>query len=815
MIAKIAVAAATYAIDKPYSYRMEAFPHLQSGQRVIVPFGRGNRQSEGVVLSVEPGEEKGLKSVQSCLDEEPVLSSTMLHLAAFVRERYFCTFYDAIRVMLPAGLWFRTKQTVSLAEGQPWQGQPLRQEEARKILTFLQEAGGEAPEEDLQRLIPDEEKLRSGMNCLLGKKWIVAQKDFLRRTGDKTEQIATIADPAEEAIAFAAGRPKSAAMQRAVLQLLCSVGSASMKDIYYYTGAKPATVRRLAELGYVTISDRPVLRCREIRPAKLDGPLVLSQEQQAAFDGLCDQMDRPAPGVALLHGVTGSGKTSVYLALIRRCLEQGKSAMLLVPEIALTPQLLSLLAAHFGDQVAVLHSSLGTGERYDQWKRIRSGQANVVVGTRSAVFAPCRSLGLIVLDEEQEHSYKSENNPRYSAREVAIWRGSREKALVVLGSATPSIESMYRARTGVFSLYTLQNRFNGRPLPQVTIVDMNEELKQGNASPCSDELMLDLQQNCKDGNQSIFFINRRGNSRALVCVDCRQAPQCPRCSTSLTYHSANERMMCHYCGYSEPVPKRCPHCGGPLKQVGIGTQKLEQELKARFPDMGIIRMDADTISAVNTHEKLLETFQREKIPLLLGTQMIAKGLNLPDVTLVGVFDAELSLYSDSYRAAETTFNLLAQVVGRAGRGERPGHAVIQTLVPDNQVIRLAARQDYEGFYQQEIRMRQVLHSPPFADIVRVTFSGAEEDRVLAGSVRFRDSLLAILRQPPYRERPFNVLGPAPCPVLRVNLHYRYRLTLRGSVDRDIRRLIGFLLQQFMKDGNNRGVTPCVDVNGFD
>ena len=637
MIAKIAVSAATYAIDKPYSYRSEAFPSLQPGHRVIVPFGRGNRPTEGIVLSVEAGEEKGLKSVQRCLDQEPVLSSTMLHLAAFLRQRCFCTFYDAIRVMLPAGLWFRTKRNYALVQGEPWEGAVCRQEDAMQIIRFLQSVGGEAEEEALQQLIPEEEKRLAALRYLLGKKWIDTQSDFLRRTGDKTEQIVTIADPAEEAMEFAASRPKSAFMQRAVLQLLCSVGTASMKDIYYYTGAKPATVRRLEKLGFVTLSDRPVLRCREIIPARLDGPLVLSQEQQAAFEGLCTQMQKPAPGVSLLHGVTGSGKTSVYLALIRKCLDEGKSAMLLVPEIALTPQLLSLLAAHFGDQIAVLHSSLGTGERYDQWKRIRDGQARVVIGTRSAVFAPCKDLGLIIMDEEQEHSYRSETNPRYCAREVAIWRGSREQALVILGSATPSIESMYRAKTGVFSLYTLKNRYNGKPLPHVDIVDMKQELRQGNDSSCSDDLMLDLEQNWKEGNQSIFFINRRGNSRALVCVDCRRSPECPRCSSSLTYHSANDRMMCHYCGYSEPVPRRCPHCGGPLKQVGTGTQKLEQELKCRFPDLGILRMDSDTISAVNTHEKLLRQFQEEKIPLLLGTQMIAKGLNLPDVTLVGVF----------------------------------------------------------------------------------------------------------------------------------------------------------------------------------
>ena len=340
----------------------------------------------------------------------------------------------------------------------------------------------------------------------------------------------------------------------------------------YFTGASTATVNRLEKLGYLTLSERPVLRCREIKPAKLDGPLILNEEQQLCLEGLAAQMDADRPGVALLYGVTGSGKTSVYIQLIRRCLQQGKAAMLLVPEIALTPQLLGLMAAHFGDTIAVLHSSLSAAERYDQWKRVRSGEAKVIVGTRSAVFAPC-DPGLIILDEEQEHSYKSENSPRYDAREVAVWRGAKENALVLLGSATPSIESMYRAKNGIYRLYTLRNRYNGRPLPEVEIVDMRRELQLGNDLSLSVPLRHGILDTRDSGKQSILLLNRRGASRALVCVDYRETPECPRCSIRLTYHSANRRLMCHYCGYSQPAPERCS-CGGPLKTLGTGTQKI-------------------------------------------------------------------------------------------------------------------------------------------------------------------------------------------------------------------------------------------------
>ena len=815
MIGKIAVSAANYAIDKPYSYLIPEGMELQPGMRVMVPFGRGNRAAEGVVLAVESGSEPGLKTVEQCLDQHPVLSDTMLRLAAFLRERYFCTFYDAIRAMLPAGLWFQSKETVSLTEDRSWKENCKRQPDALALLRFLEDCGGQTEESSLRQILPEEESFRNALRYLVRKKWVVTQTDFLRRTGDKTEQIATLAVSAEEAMEYAAGRPKSAAMQRSVLELMCSVGSVAVKELCYFTGAKSATVKRLADLGYLELTDRPVLRCREIKPVQLDGPLVLNEEQQTAYEGLFRQMTEAQPGAALLYGVTGSGKTSVYLKLIQSCLDRGKSALLLVPEIALTPQLLGLMAAYFGETVAVLHSSLASGERYDQWKRVRSGEAKVVVGTRSAVFAPCVNPGIIILDEEQEHSYKSENGPRYSAKEVALWRGIREKTLVLLGSATPSVETMYRAKTGAIGLYTLSHRYNGRHLPAVELVDMREELKEGNDLPFSYYMLDAIRETADAGKQSILFLNRRGNSRALVCVECREAPECPRCAARLTYHSANERLMCHYCGFSQPVPDRCPSCGGPLKQVGTGTQKAQLELNRLYPELEIARMDADTVSAANTHEKILDRFKSERIPVLIGTQMVAKGLNLPDVTLVGVLDADLSLYSGSYRAAETTFNMLTQVVGRAGRGDAPGRALIQTMVPEHEVLKLAARQDYDSFYELEIRLRQIQNCPPFGDLATVTFTGQEEGRVLRGAVKFRDGLSGCLKNPAFREERCTVLGPAPCPVPKINYNFRYRLSLRCRMTKMLRGILGHLLRQFSQDRENRGVTAFVDVNGFD
>ena len=815
MIAKVAVSVASFAIDKPYSYFCGAEIQAKPGMRVMVPFGRSNRHTEGVVLSVEEGAADGLKPVICLLDDAPVLSENMLRLAAFLRERCFCTFFDAIRAMLPAGLWFQSKDTYSLTDDRSWQEKPFRQADAKLLLQTLLDCGGTADSAVLQQVVAEEDRFERAVSYLLGKKWITTQRKFSRRTADKQQLIATLAVSAEEAQAYAATRPRSAAMQRNVLELLCGIGSAPVKEICYFTGAKSATVRRLADLGYIELSEKEVLRCREIRPAELNGPLTLNHEQQEAFQGLSAQMHSEVPGTALLYGVTGSGKTSVYIKLIQNTIDSGRQAILLVPEIALTPQLLGLMAAYFGDSIAVLHSSLPPTERYDQWKRIHSGEAKLVVGTRSAVFAPCNNLGLIILDEEQEHSYKSENTPRYHAREVALWRGLKEKALVLLGSATPSVESMFYAKSGIYKLYRLKNRFGGRPLPAVEIVDMRQEVKLGNDLSLSYPLQNAIRDTQQAGKQTILFLNRRGNSRALVCVDCRESPECPRCSARLTYHSANERLMCHYCGHSMPVPERCPACGGPMKRMGVGTQRVQQELQERFSDIRVERMDADTVSAANTHEMILQRFQKEHIPVLLGTQMVAKGLNLPDVTLVGVLDGDLSLYNDSYRAAETTFNMLTQVVGRAGRGDMAGKAMIQTYVPEHSVITLASRQDYDGFYDLEIGLRRKMQSPPFGDLAVITLTGQEEARILHGSAKLKASLQTLLQQPEYKDTHCTVLGPAPCPVPKINYNYRYRLTLRCKMNRPLRLLLAHLLRQFSQDKENRGVSAFIDVNGFD
>ena len=812
MIALIAVSAAVYAIDKPYSYRIPADFHVLPGMRVVIPFGRGNRKSEGFVLDLKEGDEAGLKQIEQVLDHEPVLSDGFIRMAAFMRERYFCTFYDAAKSMLPAGLWFSSEEVFSVSD-QNSNMDDLQNShpEAHKILQFLSDLGGSVKKSTLYSSVLDKQTLDTGLDYLKKRGLLLSSFDYNRKVKDKSEQIVTLIASVEEAQAYAERKNRSAPLHYEVLNLLCSVGTGSTKEICYLTGASMATIRRLEALGFVSLSLRPVFRHSYSVPVKTSEPLVLNAAQQAASDSILQKKT----GVSLLYGVTGSGKTAVYLRLIQSMLDQRKSSVLLVPEISLTPQLVQLLMSHFGQEVAVLHSALRVSERYDEWKRIRQGKARVVVGTRSAVFAPVVNLGLIIVDEEQEHTYKSENSPRYHAREIAIYRGSKEQAAVVLGSATPSLESMYAAKQGTFTLYQLPDRFNGKALPSVELVDLKQELRNGNSGAISCSLRDAIAETVAAGEQCILFLNRRGSHRCMICVDCGEVPMCPRCSVSLTYHGANGRLMCHHCGFSQPAFHECPHCGGHLKAVGSGTQQIEQELHDLFPDLEILRMDADTVSAANSHDMMLERFQKKNIPILIGTQMVTKGLNFDNVTLVGVLDADMSLYVNHFRAAETTFSMLTQVVGRSGRGSKPGRAIIQTMTPEHSVIRLAAKQKYDQFYDLEISLRSLQKAPPFADIFSIMFVGLFEEQVLASANFFRKQLQIMLQNPLYQDLWMEIYGPSPAAVAKINNAFRYRVLLHGSNQRSLRQLLAHLLQVFVKDKISKGVTAFIDVNAYE
>ncbi len=820
-VAKIALNAATYAIDKPYDYQVprELAASLRPGMRVLVPFGAGNRRTEGIVLALEPGcpPDSRRKAILTALDEEPVLDEEALRLALWMRERWFCTVYDAARAMLPAGLYFALQDRYVLVPGVDREAAYEavgRSDHARRILELVFACGGRAEVKQIREAFGARDP-NPALKLLCGKGVLRLETSAERGVGDKTEQVASLCVPPEEAMAQVTPRRRSAPVRYAVMELLCAIGSASSKELCYFTGASGATLRSLAKSGLITLERREVFRRVAAEPVERTQPPVLNQEQQAAFEGLNALAAGGKAAAALLYGVTGSGKTQVYLRLIREVLDRGRTAMVLVPEIALTPQLLRIFAAHFGDEVAVLHSSLRAGERYDEWKRVRSGKARVVIGTRSAVFAPLRDLGLVVLDEEQEYTYKSENVPKYHARDVAKYRCAQNGALLLLGSATPSVESMYLAKTGVYHLFMLTRRYNEHALPQVCVADLKEDLRSGNGTSLGAHLRRALEENLRAGEQSILFLNRRGANRMVSCGECGAAPVCPRCSVHLTYHSANGRLMCHYCGHSERLPNACPECGGTLNFIGVGTQKVQEELQEAFPGVEVLRMDTDTVSATQSHEALLSRFEREKIPILVGTQMVAKGLDFENVTLVGVVAADLSLYVDDYRAGERTFSLLTQVVGRAGRGAKKGRAVIQTYTPDNDVIRCAARQDYDSFYEQEILLRQMRGCPPFRDLFVLTASGRVESAVLTACMRLRRSLEDWMARPPFRALEAQLLGPAPASVAKVNDRYRYRLTLACKNTKEVRGMVAYLLRCAQQDRENKGVSVSADVNPLD
>ena len=812
---KVAVSAAPYSIDKPYSYLVPESLAAAAvpGVRVMVPFGRGNKESEGLILArVQEPKLPGSKAIRQILDPEPVLDKAGIDLALWMRGRYFCTVFEAVKTILPAGLWYGLREIWSLAmEPETARSAAVGIPGAWQVLDLLEKQGGKADIRVLRDALGDgaEKPLKAMKKAEI----LACETDAKRKIADKSHRMVELAVNTEDAYALTEPKRRSAPARYEVVNFLATAGRTPAAEVSYYTGASARTLKAMEKAGLIAFSEEEELRVPSLDDVEPGPEIVLNEEQQRAFEEILGRVQAAKPSVTLLRGVTGSGKTQVYLRLVQETLALGKNAMVLVPEIVLTPQMMRKFSSYFGSRVAMLHSSLKMTERYDQWKRIRRGEVDVVLGTRSALFAPLKNLGLIIMDEEQEGSYQSENVPRYDAREVAKYLCVREKAALVFGSATPTVETTWAAEQGSYQKALLRRRYNENALPEVLIADLRQEILNGNPGLISTPLRQELEKNLAAGEQSILFLNRRGSSRMLLCGECGYVPQCPRCSTAMTYHSANGRLMCHYCGHSEPAADTCPECGGWMKHVGAGTQKVEEELRELFPEAGILRMDADTTAG--GHEEILQTFERERVPILLGTQMVAKGLDFENVTLVGVLSADISLYVDNYRAAERTFSLLTQVVGRAGRGGKTGRAVIQTYTPGNDVIRCAARQDYDAFYESEIRMRRLRRYPPFADLFTVTVSGTEEGRVLRAAVSVRETLRQLCRRPELATGEPEVLGPAPAPVVKVNNRFRYRCTLVGKNDKATREMLAWLQKDFAKDSANRGMNLFVDHNAAD
>ena len=800
MIAEVAVDGAAFHFDKPYSYCVPAAlaPAVKRGCRVMVPFGGGNRRRQGMVLTVREAENDGFKPIAALLDSAPLLSDEMVDLALWMKQRTFCTVFDAVRAMLPSGFGMQIRQQYLAAPSDALPADITAEE--RRCWAAVTACPGGMPRARLLAAMGYEPE-SDFAERLVARGVLVRDEAAFRKAGDATLRMVRLCGDDEP--------PRLTDKQRAVRDLLREVGAASVKELCYFCSVTPAVVNALAKKGVVELYDGEILRsptkrCRQNDPA----PVTLNEEQQRVFDGICRQLGENKASAALLFGVTGSGKTQVYMKLIEEVLARGRQVLVMVPEISLTPQTVQLFVDRFGERVAVLHSGLSVGERMDEWKRIRRGQASIVVGTRSAVFAPLADIGLIVMDEEQEHTYKSESSPRYHARDIARYRCVRHGALLLLASATPSVESFDAARTGRYRLYTLHSRFGKASLPAVEIVDMRAEEADGIISAPLKQAMDEC---LAAGRQVILLLNRRGFNTFVSCRSCGQVITCPSCSISMTYHRANGQLVCHYCGYQQPPVTVCPTCGSDkMRYAGLGTQRVEEELGVRFPGVPVIRMDTDTTMSRFAHETGFRDFAEGKYGIMIGTQMVAKGLDFPRVGLVGVLSADQALYGEDFRCFENTFSLLTQVIGRAGRRDEPGRAIIQTYTPENYVLHQVAEQDYLGFFETEIAARRMMKYPPYADLCLFGFVGADERLTAAAARAFLDRLQDAAGRRP--DLPLIALDPSPAAVVRVAGKFRYKLLIKTVNNAAFREMTAALLTDFAKESTFAKVTVYADVN---
>ena len=808
-IAAVAVENSAYSFDKAYDYLLkDGLCSVKAGCRVMVPFGKGNKCRQGIITEIKSeydGKAK-LKSVAQVIDEEPVLSDEMLQLIAWLKERTFCTLFEAAKCILPAGMCHRTVTTytaVPNADISSFNG------DIQQIYSFIAGSKGYVDGEKVLKTLGFEPDL-SVLEKMVKDGLLLRNFDAVRRTGDLTVRTVSITEAGEEAVEK---EEKLTKKQAEILRVLLDVGTASVKEICYFTGYTPAVVQALEKKGLVEFSDTEVYRnpYAELDTNTDKAEIILNDEQQNAYDSLLSQYSRGDGGVSLLYGVTGSGKTQVYMKLIDEMLILGKQVIVMVPEIALTPQTLNLFHRRYGRDVAVFHSALSAGQRLDEWKRVKRGEVKIVIGTRSAVFAPLDNLGLVIIDEEQEHTYKSEQTPRYNAKDVAKFRCAYHKSLLVLASATPSVETFANAQSGRYTLNKLTKRYSEAQLPEVRIIDMCTDALS-DSSFFSRELAERLGDNLKNGRQSILLMNRRGYNTFATCKSCGYVFTCPSCSISMTYHHANGRLMCHYCGYSEQFTTKCPECGSEnVRYSGFGTQKIEDELASLFPEARILRMDADSTMSRHSHEQKLNAFANKEYDILLGTQMVAKGLDFENVTLVGVISADGQLNNDDFRSQERTFDLLTQVVGRAGRGKYKGTAVIQTMNPENEVIDIASKQDYDSFFKTEINARKMLIYPPYCDICLVGFSGISESKVKAAASKFFELMKQRL-QGEYNNEKVIVLGPMAARVSRISNKYRYRLILKCRNSKSFRKMTGEVLTEFSSISSFESVSVYIDIN---
>ena len=801
IIAKVVIDGATSQFDRQYSYLVpeNLLKNCQAGVRVLVPFGRANLKKQGFVMETEEASNcEGLKSIISIFDSSPILNDEMIKLCQWMRNQTFCTYFDAIHSIIPAGIGMKLIE--KLTSNKDFDSLVLNEAE-KSIYDYVLNKGSVKLEALLKNFSLTDDSL---INSLVTKEALIRENDAVQKMGDATMKMAHLEVSADELSGYAI-----TAKQSLVTDYLSGAGDTSVKELMYYTGVSVSVIETLHKNKIISLYEKEVFRlphsfCENGQRSDIE----LTESQQKAFNELSEKLNNNGGACSLLYGVTGSGKTQVFLKLVDTVIDSGKSVIIMVPEISLTPQTLSLFGKRYGNKVAVFHSAMSQGQRMDEWKRVKSGQAVVAIGTRSAVFAPVKNLGLIVMDEEQEHTYKSESSPRFHARNIAKFRVNYHNSLLLLASATPSMESYYNALNGKYSLHKLTERFGAAQLPCVSTVDMKSEIFSGNSGCISRVLADEIDVVLNNKKQVILLLNRRGYNTYISCPVCSYVATCPNCSISLTYHSANKRMMCHYCGYSEPVSKKCPKCSSDhLRFYGMGTQKVEDELSLLFPNAKILRLDADSTMSRDSFSAYLSRFSNGEYDIMLGTQMVAKGLNFPNVTLVGVIGADQAMFSEDYRSYERTFSLLTQVVGRAGRGDYEGKAIIQTVSPDSNIINLAVSQDYEAFYNDEILTRKMMVYPPFCDIAVVSVSSTVRDVALDTVNNIFESIKELLDND-YKDVKLHILGPSAAAVPKINLRYRFRMIIKCRFNARFREMI----KKAMSVKRKGDVSINIDIN---
>jgi len=804
VIAEVIVDLPVREVDRIFDYLVPAefTERVQVGSMVLVPFGKSKQIGYVVGFAGESKIER-LLPVEAIINEKPAFGESMVELCRWIAKHYLSTISESLKLAIPPGHAVKVIQSVRI-KGRPEKPLTVRQEEVYRTIKDL---GGDVQVEALKAASGGKDissVVKRLQDAGIAERYYTVERP---RVKELTVRYAVLI-PAEVDNAAIDNELKRAPKQKQVYEELCLLGSVQVSKLLAGAKAPQSSLNALVDRGLVRIEDRPADRAPEQHYFQKDKAVELTDEQDTALKAILSTVDKGLSEVFLLQGVTGSGKTEIYLRAIKRALELGKGAIVLVPEIALTAQAIARFKARFNDMVAVLHSGLGAGERYDQWRGIQEGRYRVVVGARSAVFAPVSNLGVIVVDEEHEASYKQGRNPRYNAREVAVKRAGLEGACVVLGSATPSLEAKWRSETGQYRPLFLRKRVEQRELPRIEVVDMRDEPYKGDKPVLSELLKRRLDETLEAGEKAILFLNRRGFSNFIICQECGFVPKCRNCAVSLTYHSVNHSLRCHHCNFVARAPQTCPKCGGHgIRYPGAGTQRVETELYQLYPGTPVIRMDADTTTRKGSHQKRLAKFQDEKSAILLGTQMIAKGLDFPEVTLVGVINADTSLHLPDFRAGEHTYQLLMQVAGRAGRGERPGRVVIQTYTPGSYPLQAVLAGDYDVFYKEEVEYRRELAYPPFSTIIRMLFSGREPESVVGLTKR-----AAKIIETYGSKGAFNMVGPSPAPILKVKRDYRWHILLKSQDDLTVKSFLEDNFRRFIPEKYQNVVILSIDVD---